>query len=239
MNMDHFITIDWKVEEMTGHLVLNQPPTNHMDNLFFRELKDLVREIIPKERINAILIYGKDRHFSSGADLEDLLQNVIKHCPRNVDDQVGPIPDFLIENLETFRYFSSVNFPVISVITGVCLGAAFELALNCPIRICTERALLGLPESSFNLLPGLGGIQNVLKLTNTLKTFEIVLGGDIFTAREALAWGLVDKVLDKKVALNYAVQFAKFMQGKYSRIRVKECLTEFDKSFASLDPSTG
>lgn len=228
--MDHYTTIEWKVEEMIGHLVLNQPPNNSMGNLFFRELGDLVRNVIPDEKINAILVYGKGRHFSSGAELKDLLQNVTENCSESPSSQEVQHHDFLIENLETFRFFNRMSIPVIAVITGVCLGAAFELALSCHIRICSERAVLGLPESSFNLLPGLGGVHYMLNLTDTLKTFEIVLGGHSFTPREALAWGVVDKVLDKKVILNYAVRLAKFLQGKYNRIYLEKQLMEFDKS---------
>jgi len=227
--VDHYTTIEWKVEEMIGHLVLNQPPNNSMGNLFFKEMSDLVRNVIPKEKINAILVYGKGRHFSSGAELKDLLQNVTENCPEHLDSQANEQPDLLIENLETFRFFNRMPIPVIAVITGVCLGAAFELALSCHIRICSERAVLGLPESSFNLLPGLGGVHYMLNLTSPLKTFEIVLGGHSFTSQEALAWGVVDKVLDKKVLLDYAVRFAKFLQGKYSQVYIKKQLSEFDK----------
>ncbi len=228
--MAHYTTIDWRVKEAVGHLVLNQPPDNPMGNLFFNELNDLVRNVIPEEKINAILIYGKGRHFSSGAELKDLLQNVTENCIECTDGQINKQPDFLIENLETFRSFSRMSIPVIAVITGVCLGAAFELALSCHIRICAERAVLGLPESSFNLLPGLGGVNYILNLTNALKTYEIVLGGNSFTPQDALAWGVVDKVMDKTGILDYAERLAHFLHGKYSRVYIKEQLVEFDKS---------
>ena len=226
--MDHYTSIDWNVEERIGHLVLNQPPGNFMDNVFFREISDLVRNVIPDEKVNAILVYGKGRHFSSGAELKDLLQNVTANCSESTDNHGNAQTDFLIENLETFRFFSRLPIPVIAVINGVCLGAAFELALSCHIRLCSEKAVLGLPESSFNLLPGLGGVHYMLNLTNALKTFKIVLGGDSFTPQEALEWGVVDRVLDKKDILDYATRFAKFMGGKHSPIYAREQLIEFD-----------
>lgn len=227
--MDRYKTIEWNVEERIGHLVLNQPPGNSMGNLFFREMSDLVRNVIPDEEVNAILVYGRGRHFSSGAELNDLLQNVTASCSKGQDEQANAQPEMLIENLETFRFFHRLPIPVVAAITGVCLGAAFELALSCHIRICSERAVLGLPESSFNLLPGLGGVHYMMNLTNTLKTFEVVLGGDSFTPQEALEWGVVDRVMDKKGILDYAIRLAKFLQGKYSRIYVRERLMEFDK----------
>ena len=230
MSPGHYNTIDWKVEKQIGQLILNQPPTNHMDNQFFNELGDLARNVIPNTSLNALLIHGKGRHFSSGADLNDLLANILKHFPESVDNIQDPVPDILINNLETFRIFNKLELPVISVITGVCLGAAFELALSCHIRICAGNALLGLPESSFNLLPGLGGIQNLLMLTNPKKIFEIVLGGNNFSAQEALKLQLVDKVLDRHDVLNYSNQLAKFIGPGYNPIRKREYLLDFDKS---------
>jgi enoyl-CoA hydratase len=231
MNQGQYKAIDWKVEEMIGHLILNQPPSNHMNNQFFDDLKDLVRNVIPKSNINAILVYGKGRHFSSGADLNDLLENLLKYYPQDNDYIKKPLPDFLTKNVETFRFFNKLNFPVISIITGVCLGAAFELALHCHYRICAGNALLGLPESSFNLLPGLGGIQNLLVLTNPKKTFEIVLGGDSFSAKEALEWELVDRVLDRNKVLQYAYQLAKFIGNRYNPIMKTEYIMDFEKTF--------
>jgi enoyl-CoA hydratase len=234
MSSGRYKTINWKVKDQIGQIILNQPPTNYMDNKFFNELGDLVKNVIPNTGLNAILVSGKGRHFSSGADLNDLLTNLLEHVPKSVHGVQDPMPDFLLDNLDTFRFFKKLEFPVISVITGVCLGAAFELALNCHIRICAENSLLGLPESSFNLLPGLGGIQNVLMLTNPKKTFEIVLGGHNFTAQEAQEWQLVDKVLDRNEVFNYANQLARFIGPGYSSIRKKKYLLDFDKS---LTPS--
>jgi len=231
MSIRPYKTIDWKVEEQIGQLILNQPPTNHMNNLFFDELGDLVRHIVPNTSLSGILVYGKGRHFSSGADLNDLLTNILEHCPDDANTAQNPLPDFLLDNLETFRLINKFSFPVISVVTGVCLGAAFELALSCHIRICAGNALLGLPESSFNLLPGLGGIQNLLMLTNQKKTFEIVLGGNNFSAQDALEWQLVDKILDRHDVMTFAGQLIKFIGSNYNPIQKDEYLRDFGKHY--------
>ncbi|UCG27636.1 MAG: enoyl-CoA hydratase/isomerase family protein [Bacteroidales bacterium] len=237
--MYQYDTIEWKVEEKIGHLVLDQPPANSMDNRFFVELKDLVNGTIPGEDLDGILIYGRGRHFSSGAFLDDLFQNVLSYYKPYAGNRKKEVPEFLRDNLETFQSFGKMNVPVISVIRGVCLGAALELTLFCHIRICAEGAVLGLPETSFNLLPGLGGVQNFINLTNPLKTLEVVLGGNSFTPQEALEWNVVDRVTDKKIAFGYAIDFAKFVRGKYSRIRVKELLEEFDENYYLHDSDNG
>jgi enoyl-CoA hydratase len=221
------------VREGLGHLVFNQPPSNPMNNLFFSELGDLARNIIPASGVDGILLYGRGRHFSSGADLHDLLPNLVGNIQDEGAFDQEDIPHFLLENLETFRLIRQLKCPVISVISGVCLGAAFELALNCHIRICAENALLALPESSFNLLPGLAGIQHLLELTTPHKTFELVLGGNSFTALEASAWNLVDRVFSRNKALPYAERLAKFIGKNYNPIHKDQYLTEFDNSFVS------
>lgn len=187
-------TIQWTVEEGIGRLMLNQPPSNTMTIDFFGEMKEVVNVITGTRNLKALIIYGNGRHYSSGADIEELL--------RNVDQKI------MIENYRTFSRIEQMDIPVISAIRGVCLGSAFELALFSHFRICAEDAVLGLPESGFNIMPGIGGIQRVAKLAGNTAAIEITLRGNTFRAPDALSMGLVDIVVPKKEVLPLALNFA-------------------------------
>ena len=106
-------------------------------------------------------------------------------------------------------FFKNLNIPVIAAIRGVCIGSALELALYCNIRICGENTVFGFPESTFNLMPGCGGTQNILKYTNTSKALEIMLRGNTFCAEEALKMKIVDKIVPKKEVVDIAIKIAK------------------------------
>ncbi|MBN1496983.1 MAG: enoyl-CoA hydratase/isomerase family protein [Spirochaetes bacterium] len=148
--------------------------------------------------MRGIVIRGAGRHFSSGADLDDL---------RNaVSDRGARAPALLRNNLSAFGFFENCGVPVVAAIQGVCLGSAFELALACHARVCGAGSVLGLPESTFGLMPGCGGITRMLSLAGRARTLELVLSGATFTAEEALAWNLVDVVTPRKHVIAGAVE---------------------------------
>ena len=193
-------TIQWSIEDGIGLLMLNHPPSNTMTMDFFREMKVVLNEIIATHELKAVIIFGNGRHYSSGADISELLQHV--------DQQV------MLENYRAFAQLEQLDIPVISAIRGVCLGSAFELALFSHFRICSKDAVLGLPESSFNLIPGIGGIQRVAILAGIAKAIEITLRGNTFPAADALAMGLVDMIVPKGDVLDLALNFARVLPLK-------------------------
>lgn len=151
--------------------------------------------------MRGIVIYGAGRHFSSGADLADL---------RNAIDERGAGTTALLrDNLTAFGFFERCSVPVVAAIRGICLGSAFELALACHARVCGAGAVLGLPESTFGLMPGCGGITRMLSLAGRARTLELALSGATFTAEEALAWKLVDVVAPRKDVITRAVEIIK------------------------------
>ena len=107
--------LQWDIEEGIGWLKLNQPPSNTMTIGFFTELRSLVKTIKSTPGLKAVIICGMGRHFSSGAEINELLLNI--------NEQV------MLENYRSFVMMQQLDIPVISAIRGVCIGSAFELAL--------------------------------------------------------------------------------------------------------------
>jgi enoyl-CoA hydratase/carnithine racemase len=193
------MTLQFIIEQGIGQLTLNQPPSNTMTMGFFQEMQVLMQEVPKMKELKAIVISGNGRHFSSGADINELLNNV--------DNRI------MLENYGAFVRLEQLEIPVISAIRGVCLGSAFELALFSHFRICAEDAVLGLPESTFNLMPGLGGIQRVVALAGKGRAIEMILRGITFSAADALEMGLVDMVVPKGEVMPLSVAFAKALPG--------------------------
>lgn len=196
-----FETIDWHIEDGIGFIQLNQPPANIMSKLFFYEIHELTDTLLNNSSIQALIISGKGRHFSSGADINDLL-SFDKDSPQEASD-------FYLANSQTFSRFYLVNIPVIAAIKGVCIGSAMELAMACHFRIATENIIMGFPESGFNLMTGCGGSVYLSELMNEKDTMELLLTGKNLDAREALNMGIVDDVVRKNELMEKAVSFAK------------------------------
>ncbi|MFH0866193.1 MAG: enoyl-CoA hydratase/isomerase family protein [Bacteroidota bacterium] len=222
--MKEYKTILWKVEEGIGHLVLNQPPSNHMTKAFFDELRHLTQKVILKSNAKAILVYGSGRHFSSGVELQDLFKAIDVEIEKHGSQDM---PSFLIENNLSLYFLDQLKIPVIAVIQGVCLGSALELVMFCHIRICADNSLFALPESTFNLMPGCGGTQKLPQLAGIAKSMELILNGENFSARQACEWGIADVVLPRKKMMVQAVAFAKFVAKDYKRIFKKKYIKDF------------
>jgi len=202
--------IAWEVRDGIGYLTFTNTPENRMDSVFFKELYNITSGVIPKDNICAIIISGDGRHFSSGADLKDLLQTI-----KNENGEIGS--QALLSNYHSYKYLSELNIPVIAAIRGVCIGSALELALHCHFRLCSQDAILGLPESGFGLIPGVGGIPKLLDIAGKAKTIELVLKGSTFNAFDALKWNIVDAVYSKKELMGKAIQLARLTANNYRK----------------------
>ena len=193
------MTLEWTIMQGIGQLTLNQPPSNTMTMAFFREMKALVHEISSMPGLKAVVVSGNGRHYSSGADISELLGQANQQT--------------MLENYKSFVMLEQLKIPVISAIRGVCLGSAFELALFSHFRICATDTVLGLPESTFNLMPGIGGIRRVAALAGKAKAIEIILRGLTFPAGEAREMGLVDAVVPKTEVIPLSIAFANALPG--------------------------
>lgn len=207
--------INWKVESEIGFLQLNDPPSNEMTPEFYQQLNLLTSTTISKSKAKAIIITGSGRHFSSGTDLNSLFEVIIKNPCDEITKSTLSIPQTLSLNLKTFHYFRQLNIPVIAAIRGVCIGSALELAMFCHFRICAENAVLGLPESTYELIPGIGGIQNLVKLSGQAKAIEMVLKGKTISAKQALKWNIVDYIVPKKELMEVAIKLAHLSTPRY------------------------
>ena len=226
-------TLTFKISDGICHLELNKPPANKMTSEFFSEFNDLVDELKIMKGLEAIIISSKGRHFSSGADLEELLEQVVK-----TDEKIHPE---IIENWKTissrnyrsFLFFEETEIPVIAAIRGVCIGSAFELALFSHFRFCAEDAVLGLPETTFNLMPGLGGVRKIAALCGEAKAIELALKGNTFGAEEALQNHLVDRIVPRRKVVEFSFAFARNVMKNYKKQKAPLYL----KQIPSDDPS--
>jgi len=208
MSLAPCTTIGLTLHDHIGHLVLNQPPSNMMTLTFFREFRNIIQYLTGLKDLKALVISGKGRHFSSGAELSGLLDDIRLNTTTNAAGQLEQVPLSLMQNYETLVQLERFDIPVIAAIRGVCLGSALELALFCHFRFCGEDAVFGLPETSFNLVPGLGGIKKLSDLIGRGRTLELVLRGKTFSAAEALELKVVHKILPKRDLVETALAFA-------------------------------
>jgi len=108
------------------------------------------------------------------------------------------VEKYVKHNGMVLRELEMLPVPVISSISGFCIGSGLELALACDMRICSADAFFGCPEISFGIIPGLGGSIRLRKLAGSNVIKEMLLTGELMNARSACEIGLVNKVVSKR-----------------------------------------
>jgi methylglutaconyl-CoA hydratase len=148
-------------------------------------LGSLARDAAQNPSVRAIVITGAgDKAFCAGADLKEraaMTENDVRAQLDLYRSELGPI--------------ARSPKPVVAAINGHALGGGLELALCCDLRIAAAHAELGLPETSLGIIPAAGGTQRLPRVVGPARAKEMILLGRRVSAGEALAWGLVNKVV--------------------------------------------
>ncbi len=176
-------------------VVLNNPAKrNALDEAMYRHLARLWPELARSGRSSCVILTGAGRAFCSGADLGAGLIDM---------------PD--IDELVDVALLKSMFFPVpiVAAIDGACVAGGFELALGCDIRICSPDARFGLPEPRWGIFPSGGGAQKLAAQIGYARASELLLTGRLFGADEALAMGLVSRIVPADQLSDCALDIAR------------------------------
>ena len=179
-------TIILEQDGSIGILKFNRPDVlNALNRQVFSELISVFdrieREVMPKV---VILTGSGDRAFVVGTDIIEM-QNLSSFEAR----------EFATLARQAINKIQDLDRPVIAAINGFALGGGCEVAMACDIRIASEKAKLGCPETNLAIIPGSGGTQRMSRLVGPSKAKQLIFTGEIVDAKTALDIGLVDMVV--------------------------------------------
>lgn len=184
-----FTVVRSEVAAGVGTLTINRPDAmNALNEDVVAQLETGFARLAADPAVKGIVIAGSGKAFLAGAD--------IRFFVRNLDaGQVDRIEAFTKRCQTLLRDFETCAKPVIARVHGLALGGGVELALACHAIVATPRATLAFPETGIGIYPGLGGTQRTTKRVGTGLAKWLVLTGQMLTAEEALAIGLIDSVV--------------------------------------------
>lgn len=183
---------------------------NKMSLKFLGEFSKIVSHITNKEDVKGIILTGHGRHFSSGSDISELLNIIVTESGIRGCD-VKKVPKLHNDFKKSLETIQGISVPVVASITGFCIGSGFEIALSAHIKICEKGARLGLPESTFGLMPGVNGSINIAKKLGIMNSFEFIIKGSLYNEKEVYELELIDDVVTKKSSLRLAIEFVNYV----------------------------
>ena len=179
-------------------ITLDSKPHNYLSQPEFIDTREL-KETINNNNCKAIIITGAGRHFSAGANLDNLKK--MTHDGSLVSE-IEKGKDLLLALKESY-------LPIIACIEGVCFGGGLEIALQADIKIASKKALFAFPEANLDLIPGLAGIVTLTGITGKSTALEIVLKGDTIDAQTAKELKIIDYLNEPKTTLETGLAMAK------------------------------
>jgi enoyl-CoA hydratase len=189
-------------EEPIAVVLLNRPKQlNALSTELMDELAGALKELDADEAIRAIVVGCSERAFAAGADIEEL-------------SRATPIELLYQRRMENWEVIRNLWTPLVAAVSGYCLGGGCELALTCDIVVASETAQLGQPETNLGIIPGAGGTQRWARVAGKAIAMDVILSGRFLTAREALAAGLVSRVVAKEAWLEESKRVALAIAAK-------------------------
>ena len=190
------------LENIEGHvalLTLNRPRVmNALNFPMLRALKEKIEGLWFDRGVRVVMVTGAgEKAFCAGADLKEratLLEKEVKEYIRTIRD--------------TFTMLEEIPKPTIAVINGGAFGGGLEMSLACDLRVASDRALMGLTETSLAIIPGAGGTQRLPRVVGKARAKELIFTARRITAEEAGRIGLVNEVVPEVRLMDKAMELA-------------------------------
>jgi len=173
-------------------ITINRPETRNAisDDDVIDALVAAVQEVDSDPGLRVAIVTGTGSSFSSGGNLKKMIEDGMSHMPPPQTRQsykrgIQRIP----------LAFEAVEIPLIAAVNGPAIGAGCDLACMCDIRIAGESARFAESFVKVGIVPGDGGAFLLQRVVGYARAAEMALTGDQLNASEALAFGLVSRVV--------------------------------------------
>ena len=205
--MGEFVRLE--VAGAVATIRLDRPKMNAVNAQLRDELAEAARAADADPAVRAVILYGGERVFAAGADIKEMAEmsyaGMTEHC-RALQNSLNTV--------------ARIGAPVVAAITGYALGGGLELALCADFRVAGESAKVGQPEIQLGVIPGAGGTQRLPRLIGPSRAKDLIFTGRHVKADEALAIGLVDKVVPDDQVYDAAKEMAaRYAEGPAVALR--------------------
>lgn len=187
-------------------LRLNRPKDmNPLDWDTVRALGHALNEMANNDAVRAIAITGAGRAFSAGGDMKRY---------RELERDATQFPRFLADIHAVFSQIPDHPKPVLALVNGIAVAGGLELILFCDVAYMAESAKIGDAHLTYGQMGGGGVLTMLPRAIGPTRARELILSGRLLTSGEALAWGLVSKIVPDTDLITAGVAFAQSVAAK-------------------------
>jgi enoyl-CoA hydratase len=189
-------------DDAVAVVLLNRPKQlNALSDELMEELVERLVELDRDDGVRCIVLGGSERAFAAGADIGQLAE-------------ASAIGLYYQRRVERWDEIKGLWTPLVAAVSGFCLGGGCELAMLCDLIVASETAKFGQPETGLGIIPGAGGTQRLTRAVGKAVAMDVILSGRLLSAREALAAGLVSRVVAKETWLEEGKRVARDIAEK-------------------------
>jgi enoyl-CoA hydratase/carnithine racemase len=204
--MSAFEVIIYEKQDGIAYITLNRPQALNAYNIKMRdELYEVLAAVRDDPEVEVVILKGAgEKAFCAGADLTEFL--------------TAPPPVFARQARfarDVWGLFLSIDRPIIAALHGYVLGSGIEMALCCDIRLASEDARFGLPETGLGIIPAAGGSQTLPRTIGSAAALEMLMTGRWLNAGEACRIKLVNRVVPRTALLPEAEKWARKIKSYY------------------------
>lgn len=195
-----FETVLYAKERNVARVGLNRPEKLNAYNTQMRdELYQVLEAVRDDPEVQVMVLWGAgERGFCAGADLTEFGTAPSQAIARRVRFE-----------RDVWGLWTRLMKPMVCALHGFVIGAGVEMALLCDFRIAAPDTVFSLPEPSLGMVPAAGGTQMLPRATGLSRSLELLTTARRLTANEALAWGLVTRVVPRERLLPEAEDLAR------------------------------
>ena len=170
-------------------VILNRPhKLNALTRPMWQLLGETVEALSADDTVRCLVLRGAgEKAFAPGNDISEF---------ENERASVEQARTYGVVHHGALDALYRCRHPMVAMIRGICVGGGLEIAGLCDLRICGEASRFGIPINKLGLTLGPREMQILHSLVGKAVTMEILLEGRVFGAQEALAKGLVNRVVD-------------------------------------------
>ena len=180
-----------------GTVTLDSPPLNLLGQELISDLQAAFRQVESARGVRALVLRGEGNVFSAGAD-------VALFGGKSAAELRPLISSFI----DLGQRIERLPYPTLAAVHGTCMAGGLELALFCDLLWAAQGTMLGLPETRLGIVPLAGGIERIAARAGLGRARVVGLGGELHSAEEFAAWGVVDRVVADDELDDAAFEFA-------------------------------